>query len=136
MIVVKTVEAKFTRSGIKTKKTILWKEIQDDLKDEIENKIRFLESEECIICFMESKKNILLLTTNRVIILGNRVNTVIPYTSIKKVDINEIFEDKKNKKKVDSINLILKSDETVTLKIEIGTWPVMLSIIKFLVRSV
>jgi hypothetical protein len=132
MVSKKTIEAKFKRAGINPEKTYLWEEMKRELKAEIQNIVRLLHDEAFIICFYKSSNYFLLLTTHRIIIVENRHIIEVMYTSINEVKLNEVFSGGQTKMDNDTINIVLKSKQTIDIKVEIGTWHILYSIIKLI----
>jgi hypothetical protein len=130
MMTNKTIEAKFRRADISSKKTCLWLDMPENLKNEIQNQIQSFDSELPIICFYKSIEYILLLTTQRLIVITNNAVEYYLYSSIIDVRLDEIFKEKQSKKENNIINIILKSGKQIDIIVEPETWHVLYGIIK------
>jgi hypothetical protein len=132
MITKKTIEAKFRRAGISFERTHLWIDMQEKLKVEVQNRVHLLSNEFNVICFYKSLEYVLLFTTQRLIVLNNGTVDYHLYDSIFDVKLNKIFNSEQTKKENDEINIILKSGKQIDIIVEIGTWPILYSIIKLI----
>jgi hypothetical protein len=127
-----SIEAKFRRSGIQTKNTLLWIDIPLNLKNELSAFFTLKEKEFIIICYYNLPKYALLITTEQIIIVNHKKSHYYSHKDIEDVKLNEIFNNQKSKSDNDIVNVILKPGEEINLLLEKGTWTIMFSIIQLL----
>lgn len=135
MVAKSTIEAKFRRSGIQSKRTRLWVDIEEDIKVEISKYFHLQSKESNIICFYKSSDYFLLFTTARIIVINNSNVENYFFNEIIDVRLEEIFDNPKEKVINDKIDITLKSGDKVKLLVEEKTWPVLYNIIKLLMTG-
>ena len=135
MIAKINIEAKFKRAKVSSKRTWIWVEMPKDLKEEVQLRVQLLDNEYNMICFYKNIEYILLLTTQRLIVIRDNTVENYFYTSIIDVKLNEIFNDETTKTSNDIINVILKSGKQINVVVEKGTWHILYNIIKLIISQ-
>src|SRR5690606_461251 len=120
------------RAGISPRQTWLWDDLPENLRYELQKRVHLLKNEQNVICFYKSPEYVLILTTQRLIVVDHNVVHSYFYYTIIEVRLNEIISDKKTKTDNDIINLILESREQITIFVEKGTWHILYNIIRLL----
>jgi len=123
------IESKFLRSRLTTNKTYLWKDVNEDTAKQILSLVELQDAESIILLFYDSKMKFWVLTNLRLI----TSEEPIVLQDIHRVDIIDILESHENKMNGNHINIYLKNGERTILEVEVGTWHVMYSILKFII---
>lgn len=130
---ISTVRAKFLRSKIKAKFTVLFEDMDEIDKNFIIKNISLLNKETLILVFFPQKSYWWTLSNSRLIINNNSILHYLTLSEIEKVEINEIFEGTSTKESFITLSLI-HNNESIKLRVEENTWHIIYNIIKFVIN--
>ena len=129
------VEAKFTRSGIKTNYTKLWKDIDESTRSAILKRVNLIDNEAPILYFYSPNQTGWLLTTENLYIFSGNITKILKLTNLDRVAMKDIFDGTATKMECTFVQLFSK-DGVVNLETEVLSWPIIFGIFHFVIRKV
>jgi len=126
-----TVEAIFSRSKIQPAFTYLWKTVPLSIKDEIADRTSFNPQEKPILSFYVASNKWWLLTTERIILNYDTIETIY-LNDIQNVELKKLFEEDTKKLELNTIQLKI-NNKYFDLEVEKRTWHVVFRMIQFMV---
>jgi hypothetical protein len=127
---VNIIKAKFKRSKKDFFKTELYENLDKNIQDQINDNILLLNNEIPILGYFVSANNYWLLTDMRLI----TDSFIISLNDIEIINIPEIFDEGKGNSECESLEIIKKNSDILTLKLEKLTWYVIFNVLNFIIK--
>jgi hypothetical protein len=128
---VNIVKSKFKRIKQDFFKTDLFENLEDNIQQQINNNITYLDDEIPVLGYFSSIDNFWILTNFRLI---NNFTKVL-LDDIEKIDIPEIFIGGKSNYECNSLQIIKNDNTDFKLSLENSTWYAVFNILQFVNRK-
>ncbi|ASE64063.1 hypothetical protein [Chryseobacterium indologenes] len=123
------VKSKFKRIKQDFFKTDLFENLEDNIQQQINNNIIYLDDEMPVLGYFSSIDNFWVLTNFRLI---NNFTKVL-LDDIEKIEVPEIFKEGKSNYECNSIQIIKKDNTDFRLDLESSTWYAVLNVLQFVI---
>jgi hypothetical protein len=124
------VKSKFNRIKQDFFKTDLFENLEDNIQQQINNNILYLDNEIPVLGYYASNDDYWLLTNIRLI----TSDFIIFLDDIEIINIPEIFDEGKGNSECESLEIVKKDSVIYTLKLEKFTWYAIFNVINFIIR--
>ena len=124
------VKSKFNRIKQDFFKTDLFENLEDNIQQQINNDIVYLDNEIPVLGYYDSNDDYWLLTNIRLI----TYDFIIFLDNIEIINIPEIFDEGRGNSECESLEIVKKDSSIYTLKLERLTWYVIFNIFNFIIK--
>ncbi|SMO62997.1 hypothetical protein SAMN06265171_103391 [Chryseobacterium rhizoplanae] len=124
------VKSKFNRIKQDFFKTDLFENLEDNIQQQINNNVLYLDNEIPVLGYYASSYDYWLLTNIRLI----TSDFIIFLDDIEIINIPEIFDEGRGNSECESLAIVEKDSGIYTLKLERLTWYVIFNIFNFIIK--